>query len=113
MNNKLNNEIFIFRNLQLFYDYSDEIVFNDIIRKFIQNIFDKVFYSISIDDLEKLLQAHKDKKLYNDFYQSEQTKELIKRLYDTTQEIQKITNKNVDNFLNSGYIHNTFEEIVF
>ena len=109
--NKLNNEIFLFRNIQFWYENCDDVIYNDILRKFIQSIFDDVFYNISIEDLEKLLQAHKDKRLYNNLYQIEQTKELLEKLYQSGQEIQKITNKNVDKFLSDSY--EIFERIIF
>lgn len=109
--NKLNNEIFIFRNIQFWYENCDDVIYHDILRKFIQSIFDDVFYNISVEDLEKLLQAHKDKRLYNKFYQSEPTKKILDILYQSTQEIQKITNKNVDKFL--GHSYEIIEDVIY
>lgn len=109
--NKLNDEIFLFRNIQFWYQNCDDVIYNDIGRKFIQSIFDDVFYNISVEDLEKLLQAHKDIRLYNKFYQSEQTKKILDILHQSAQEIQKITNKNVDKFLSHSY--DIIEDIIY
>lgn len=98
--NKLNNELFIYHNLQIWYDHSNEIIFNDIIRKFIQNIFDRVFYNISIDDL-KILISNREK-IENLKRKTNYTQSDIKQSFKIRKDIETITNKNVNKFLKNS-----------
>lgn len=52
---KLNNKEYIYKNIRLFYENSNEQIFKNVLENFTRNILSDILFNISIDDLKKLI----------------------------------------------------------
>lgn len=99
---KLNNKDFIYKNIRLFYIYSNDKVCKDVIKNCINEIILDLYLNISIKDLKKLIKYRKQRNLINN-------KDVTN--YSIYQKIKNLTNKYINNFL--YYYENFLENIIF
>ena len=114
---KLNNKDYIYRNIQLFYECSSEKTFKDVLDDFIRNILSDILFNISENDLKDLLKCKENYKyLRENVYTNSRIirlKLLDKIAKKTNKNFSNIIHQNTQKFLDSNYMCDVLEEIIY
>ena len=101
MKEKFNNKAYIYTNLKLWYEQSDDKVYKEILKPVCYTILENIFFvNISLKDLKKFI-ALKEKLEKTPF----------NNVSEINKEISKLINKNTDIFLKNSY--DIIENIIY
>ena len=107
----MNNKDFIYKNIQFFYENCNDAIYKDVLTHFANIILDDILSNINIKDLKELTKLQRKKEWETECYYKKHSSDGLDIIYKTQKEIQKIINKNINNFLVDSY--ETFERIIY
>lgn len=114
---KINNSEYIYKNIRLFYECSSVKTFNNVLDNFIRNILSDILFNISENDLKDLLKCKENYEyLRENVYTNSRIthlKLLDKIAKKTNKKFSNIIHQNTQKFLDSNYMCDVIEEIIY